>query len=49
MKEKILDLWRCFVAHLGEFNMISSESSSILTARTDLTVLTDLTDLTVQI
>ena len=35
MKEKPLELSRCFVPHLGGLNMISSERSSILATWTE--------------
>ena len=35
MKKKPLELQRCFVAHLGGLNMISSDGASILAAWTE--------------
>ena len=37
MKEKPLELQRCFVPHLGGLNMASSDKSSILAAWTECT------------
>ena len=35
MKEKSLELWRCFVSRLGGLNMTSSDRSSVLSTWTE--------------